>query len=382
MRVLHILHSLDPRVGGPTEVANQLVDGLDSKGVSSTLACLDQPSSPWLKSSSRRIIAFGPTLTGYGYRRHLPRLLHKLALEHDAVIVHGLWQYHGLATWRALRNTAIPYVIYPHGMLDPWFHRTNRLKEFKKWLYWPWAEYQILRDAKAVIFTAAREQVLARQSFWLYKTNAELVISLGISRPNGSHERQKILFLARFPNLQGKHVILYLGRIHPKKGLDLLIHSFARVLRGNDSYHLVIAGPDQIGWKVELKELARNLGIADQLTWTGMLDGDLKWGAYHAADVFCLPSHQENFGIVVAEALATGLPVLLSDAVNIAHEVENGRAGIIHEDTIEGTVSALTLWIDLDMHEKLNMRNNAKKLFYNSFEISKSLDFLINHLAN
>jgi glycosyltransferase involved in cell wall biosynthesis len=242
-----------------------------------------------------------------------------LARSHDLVIIEGIWQYHAFATWRALRVTGIPYFVYPHGMLDPWFKRTYPLKHLKKWAYWPWADYRVLRDAQAVLFTTEQERLLARQSFWLYQAN-EVVVGYGTSAPPGDAEQQRELFLSRFPQLRGQRILLFLSRIHPKKGVDLLLEAFAAVASSDPRLQLVIAGPDQVGWQAQLQQRAAALGIADRITWPGMLSGDLKWGAFRAAELFCLPSHQENFGIVVAEALACGLPVTIAEPVNIASE--------------------------------------------------------------
>src|SRR6185437_1538003 len=108
-----------------------------------------------------------------------------------------------------------------------------------------------------------------------------------------------------------------LGRIHPKKGTDILIASFAASLAKNPDWQLVIVGPDQIGWQKELQALAESLGVSNRITWTGALAGSLKWGAFSASELFVIPSHQENFGIVVAEAMSCNLPVVMSNKVNI-----------------------------------------------------------------
>ena len=97
------------------------------------------------------------------------------APDYDAVVVHGVWQYTSLAVWRALRRGPVPYFVYFHGMLDPWFKRAYPLKHLKKWLYWPWADYRVARDAKAVLFTAREEARLAAQSFWLYRVTPAVV---------------------------------------------------------------------------------------------------------------------------------------------------------------------------------------------------------------
>jgi hypothetical protein len=100
----------------------------------------------------------------------------------------------------ALRGIGQHYFVFPHGMLDPWFKRTYPFKHLKKWLYWPWAEYRVLRDAQAVLFTCEEEKRLARESFWLYRCN-ERVVTLGIARPSGDTTAQRELFLAAIPGM-------------------------------------------------------------------------------------------------------------------------------------------------------------------------------------
>ena len=251
-------------------------------------------------------------------------------------------------------------------MLDPWFKRTYPLKHLKKWAYWPWADYRVLRDAQAVLFTTEQERLLARQSFWLYLAN-ERVVGYGTSAPPDDSKLQREVFRQRFPHLRGKRLLLFLSRIHPKKGVDLLIEAFAAVASSDPRLHLVIAGPDQLGWQATLQRRATDLGIADRITWPGMLSGELKWGAFRCAELFCLPSHQENFGIVVAEALACGLPVAIAEPVNISAEVAAAGAGLVHADTVADTISALQDWLTSSDELKGQMAINGHQLFEEQF---------------
>ena len=335
LRLLCLISSLNPVGGGPMEGTRQVTPELAALGVESTVACLDDPAAPWLQAFPCRVEALGEGVGKYRYRRGLVQPLRELASQHDLVIVHGLWQYHGLAAWRALHGGATPYWVQTHGMLDPWFKHTFPLKHLKKWAYWPWAEYRLLRDAQAVLFTCERERQLARQSFWRYRAR-EQVIAYGTAAPPGDAVLQRQQFLARWPELQGRRLLLFLWRIHPKKGVDLLIEAFAAVAGTDPALQLVVAGPDGVGWQAALEARARSLGVAERVSWTGMLSGDLKSGAFHAAELFCLPSHQENFGIAVAEALACGLPVAIAEPVNICREVAEAGAGLVHADTVAG----------------------------------------------
>jgi glycosyltransferase involved in cell wall biosynthesis len=327
---------------------------------------LDDPSAPHVPDYPLPVRAIGPSLGRYGYNGRLTGWLRQNAIRFDAVIVHGLWQYHGLGAWRALHGLPVPYYVFPHGMLDPWFKANYPLKHLKKYLYWHWADYRLLRDARAVLFTCEEERRLARQSFLAYRAR-EVVVDYGTSSPPGEASQLRERFLCEHPRLRGKPLLLFLGRIHEKKGCDLLIEAFARVAASNDSLHLVIAGPDQTGLERELRTLALRSGIGERIEFPGMLRGDLKWGAFFASDVFVLPSHQENFGIAVAEALGCGLPVLISDKVNTWREIEADGAGFVAPDTAGGTERNLQRWLALTESEKAAMRERARQSFDRRF---------------
>lgn len=377
MKILQVIPTLNPEAGGPVEGLIQQGIEMSRLGHAVQTLCLDKPGSEIdIRVASEVVYQIGPAYLGYGFAIRLEPWLREHGHKFDVIIVHGLWMYHGLCVAKVARSLGIPYVVFLHGMLDPWFKRRYPLKHLKKWLYWPWAEYRTLRDAKFVLFTTAEEQILAKQSFWLYKANERLV-GYGIKpreiTPGGARD----LFLAKFPQLAGKRNLLYLSRIHPKKGCDLLIESFAKIADQDPELHLVLAGPGDDHWIRQLKSNADRLGIRHRVTFTGMIKGDLKWGAYDAAEVFVLPSHQENFGIVVAEALASGLPVLTTHQVNIWREIEDASAGIIHADTQEGVDQLLSEWLVMRVEDKNAMRINAFNCFVNNFEIQKVTKNLI-----
>ncbi len=173
-----------------------------------------------------------------------------------------------------------------------------------------------------------------------------------------------------------------MGRIHPKKGCDLLIEAFAKMLRTYPEWQLIMAGPDQLAWRAKLHQRAEELGIAKQLTWTGMLGGSMKWGALRAAEIFVLPSHQENFGIAVAESLAVGVPALISDKVNIWREILDDWAGIVAQDTYDGTCKLLQSYLELSEGKKRAMRKRARTCFSERFEIRKAAENLLRVLSS
>lgn len=381
MKILRIIPSIDPRGGGPCEAARRIDAQLVRLGHTVEVVCLDSRDESYVSDYPTVVHALGPARRGYRYSGQLVPWLKRNRNRFDAAIVNGVWQYHSFAAWRALAGTDTPYFVFTHGMLDPWFKRTYPLKHIKKWMYWPWADYRVLRDARAVLFTSEEERRLARESFWLYSCR-EVVSAYGTSNaPEDSDGALAGRFRSKYPELQGKRILLFLSRIHEKKGCDLLLKAFARVARSTRDLHLVMAGPDQTGWKGALQELAVGLDIAERVTWPGMLQGDEKWGAYHAAEAFCLPSHQENFGVVVAEALSCGTPVLISNKVNIWREVESDGAGIVGEDNLEGTCQAISSWLMLDEVARNEMSLRAKSAFSRRFHIDKVVDSFLSVIS-
>ncbi|MFI3223228.1 MAG: glycosyltransferase [Methylococcaceae bacterium] len=382
MKILHVISSIDPKGGGPIEGIKQLNVPMRELGVQVDVLCCDAPDALYLNAfdnlttTTTTVYAMGPHYLGYAYAPKLLPWLKAHAHNYDAIIVNGLWQYHGFAVWRALAGTNTPYYVFTHGMLDPWFKHTYPLKHLKKCLYWPWAEYRLLRDARRVIFTCEDERLLARESFRLYKVN-EAVTAFGVANPPANGEELAAQFLAQYPQLQGKRLALYLSRIHVKKGCDLLIAAFAKVAQQDPNLHLVMAGPDQIGWVPKLQAQVKALGIADRITWPGMLQGDLKWGAFYAAEVFVLPSHQENFGIVVAEALACGKPVLISHKVNIWREIVADGAGLMAEDTQAGTDELLQRWLAMNAEDFASMQAKTISCFQKRFHVQRAAERLL-----
>lgn len=386
VKLLRLIHSLDPAAGGPVQGIHQISPLLSERGVITTAVSLDAANAPWLSlpaTAGFQAVGLGPGRGTYGYRRALVADLLPLVAAADAVVIHGLWQYHTFAGWRALRRLgpdSPPYWVYPHGMLDPWFRHTYPIKHLRKCLYWPWADYRVLRDADAVCFTSEQERLLARRSFRLYQAR-ERVVPYGISAPPPGAAEQRQAFLARFPELVGQRLIVCMARLHEKKGLDLLLQAFAPLARQDRRLQLMLAGPatGTAGARVRqnLLSLASQAEMAAQLHLPGLLEGDLKWGALRCAELFALPSHQENFGVAVVEALACGLPVLISSAVNIAEEVQAAEAGLVQADTIEATGTALAAWNELLPDQRQVMGTNASRLFRERFELNASVDRLL-----
>ncbi len=373
MRILHIVGSIDPAAGGPTEVIRMLIR-YAPEGYTAELATLNDPAEPFLKDLLFPVHALGSARKSW----YSPKLLPWLeANRHrfDGIMVHGLWEYTGLAARRAFAGK-LPYVVFPHGMLDPWFKRTFPNKHRKKWLYWLTAEYWVLRGAHRVLFTTALERDLAAQSFWLQRWQP-MVVPLGTEPPPASRETLLRAFAERCPELAGKRFLLFLGRLHPKKGCDLLTRAFASVAAHDPGLHLVMAGPDPSDWGSTLRAELNTAGLADRVHWPGMLRGEAKWGAFAASEAFILPSHQENFGIAAVEALASSKPVLLAHPVNIAPDVERAGCALVEDDTLDGTRRLLERWIATSPPERDAMGERALATFQQLYDMRRNTEAIL-----
>lgn len=383
MKLLHVICSLSPADGGPPEAVRQFGRAYAALGHSLEVACLDQPDSPWLKGISFPVHAFGQRLGRFGYSPRLGRWLSANIPRFDAAVMQGLWSYPGTAIRTASLHSGVPYGVFPHGSLDPWFNQRYPLKHLKKRLFWP-MQYPVLRDAAAVFFTTETERDLAATSFKPNQWNS-LPVSYGISEPDGDPAAQIAAFHTRLPHLRGRRFLLFLSRIHEKKGCDLLLEAFARVASSAPDLDLVIAGPDQVGLQAKLQQIAADKGIAGRVHWPGMLAGDLKWGAYRSAEAFILPSHQENFGIVVVESLAAGRPVLISNQVNIWPDITADSVGLVEEDNAAGTERLLQRWISMPQEQREAMVARTHATFeqrYNMTNAARNIVALFSSLRD
>jgi glycosyltransferase involved in cell wall biosynthesis len=371
MRILHIIGSISPEAGGTTEAVRMLIR-YTPPGYTNEIATLDEPTAPYLGALTVPVHALG---TGGWYSAKLVSWLKANRDRFDGVMVHGLWGYNGLAARRAFSGHK-PYVVFAHGMLDPYFKRAFPAKHLKKWVYWLFVEFWVLRNAFRVLFTTAVERDLARQSFWLSQWKP-MVVALGAEPPPYAPGSSLPAFFALCPEVKGHRFLLFLGRIDRKKGCDLLIDAFAALRDRDPDLHLVMAGPDASDWSLELQAAAARGGIADRVHWPGMLSGEAKWGALEGCEAFILPSHQENFGIAVAEALACGRPVLLSNQINIAPDVAADGCALVEPDTLEGTQNLLTRWFELSPPEREAMNTQARRTFAERYDMRRNAEIIL-----
>lgn len=240
----------------------------------------------------------------------------------DIVHLHSLYLFHTWATARLCRRFGVPYLLRPHGTLDPFLWRRHRARKAVLEMLF---QNRVLREAAAIHYTAEDEQRLAAP----YVQGAPgVVVPNGLDFGQYAHLPPPGAFRQRYPEIGDRRIVLFLSRLNFKKGLDLLIPAFAQAAKRHPDLHLVLAGPDD-GMETQTRAWIAAEGIGTHVTFTGMLGHEAKLAAFRDAAMFVLPSYSENFGLAVVEAMACGVPVAISDRINIWREIENAQAGLV-----------------------------------------------------
>jgi glycosyltransferase involved in cell wall biosynthesis len=340
MKILHLIPSANPIIGGPIQGIRNYQNDLVDLGVHRDLVTFENPEDIklWQFPESLNLIGLGKSHTSLQYNKNLVPWLKKHIYNYDYIIINGIWSYHSYATLKTLKwlkkyksEFLLPKVfIMTHGMLDPWFQKdkSRRLKAIRNFFYWHLIEKKVINSAEGLLFTCEEELLLARTTFIGYRPNQEINIGYGIEAPPSQSENMKIAFQKNCTLDSKEPFLLFLSRINPKKGLDLLLKAYQQlVLEPEFSIKLpslIIAGPGmetEYGQKL-LDYIEENPKVKAKVHFVGHLSGDAKWGSIYGCEAFILPSHQENFGIAVAEALACCKPVIITNKVNIYREIE------------------------------------------------------------
>lgn len=338
VRILHVLPVISARAGGPPAFAVGGAEALEALGVTSTLFATDLGRVPSAVAARRRVepeelpahvdrldvhlfpvqapqrLAFSPSMA---------RRLNRVARAFDLVHIHSLWLFPQFAAQWAARHRDVPYVVSPHGALDPYLRQHGRARKALTDAVW---QRRMLRDAALLHLNTAQEGELIAD---IAPATPRHVVPAGVHLNQFSGCGDGARFRSRFLAGSDSDIVLFLGRITYKKGLDLLIRSFCRVTLDSDSAILVLAGPDDEHLRPRLEQLARDLGVAKRVVFTGPLYQEARADALSAATVWALSSYTENFGIAVIEALAAGLPTIVSTEVNLASAIQRHGAGIV-----------------------------------------------------
>lgn len=379
MKICTVVCTLNPVDGGMVTWVKQLHRNLVRSGHELQIVTLDEGNEAWYENIGFSTVNLGPSALGrFRYSQMLLSYLRDVAERCDAILTHGIWTYPPIAVHEELKRRPgeVVHINLPHGDLDPNFRTWFPAKHyFKKKPFYKFFGAKVLKACDGVLFTSLEEKKLAAVAFPDSERN-QYVIRYGIELPPEEGDvtreiRQLIEGLGR------RRKLLYFGRIHPKKGPDLLIKAFSRVAQQHQDLHLIMAGAGDEAFRASLEDRANALDLAGRISWTGSVVGYSKWHLYRNADAYILPSHTENFGITVAEAMSVGIPVLISNKVNIHPDIAAHKAGLVAPDTLEGTESLFRKWLAMSSEEAAVMGLQGKALVSDRFQAHQSAEDLV-----
>jgi len=330
MKILHVIANLAPRYGGPAKAGLEMAAVLAAKGHEVTIfttnqdgdGVLDVPvDTPIVKNGVT--IRYFPVIQPKFWRTSpaMALALNKEIPKFDIVHIHSLYLFHGMAAGHFARKHGVPYIVRPHGTLDPVMYARHRgRKRIMETLF----ENRNIRLADALHYTTEEELLLAKP---YVHGSSGFVVPNGVNTSEYADLPVKGTFRRGYRLLDGKKMLLFFSRINFKKGLDILVEAFRDIHRRHPDTVLVLTGPDDENYGHKVKEWLAKANLSDFVIFTGMLTGRDKLAVLRDADVFILPSYTENFGIAVVEAMACEVPVVISDKVNIWREVVQEGAG-------------------------------------------------------
>jgi glycosyltransferase involved in cell wall biosynthesis len=273
-----------------------------------------------------------------------PRMVRRIWTEShwaDIVVIHFHYQFASLIAGWVCRVRRKPYVIFSHGTLNKYGVKAR--SRMKKLLYLNLLERQNFRQA---LFTAYHSQEEVEISYRFGRYN---LVANGIDANSFKELPQANNFRKHYPSLKNAIVVLFLGRLAPGKGLDLLLPAFRRLSEAFGETHLVLAGGNELDYETEVRGMLRDLGLANRVTLTGLITGQEKLAALQDADIFVMPSRSEGVSIATLEAMYMGLPVIVTDRVGISPEVEKNLCGLVvpyDEDSLAGALQQLSMGPD------------------------------------
>lgn len=374
IKILHVTASLSPEWGGPTKVVVELTEALARKGIDITIFTpvrkgdevkIKPPKGVNLQLFNQGFLSKWWT----SYSPDLARNIQWGAYKFDLIHIHEIWHYANFASYHAAKKAGKPYIITIHGLLDPW---CLNYKAFKKKIYSLFIQRRILREASA-LHAITNEEVKHIRTFGI---DSSIVMI-----PNGIDPKEFINLPPReelesfYPKIKGKRIILFLGRIHPKKGLDLLAKAFEKIAREWDNAYLMIVGPDSEGYKIKIEKMLESEGVLNRVIFTGMLSGHEKLAALSRADICAIPSYSEVRSIVALEAMACSIPVVITQQCQFP-EVAEVKAGIVIEPDSKQLAQAMCKLLDSPQLCK-KMGENGKRLVLEKFTWDKIADKMI-----
>jgi glycosyltransferase involved in cell wall biosynthesis len=376
MKILQVVESLAPRYGGPSVACPAMCREFARCGHETAIYSTDVDGGGRLDVPLRRPVDDGGVrvhyFRGWTFPPHykfswpLARALRTTLPSFDLAHIYSLYGFTTAAASHYCRKYGVPYLLHPHGSLDPFLRRHHRLR---KALYSRCFLPPVFADAAAVLFNSAEERRLSRDAPELAQLDdpagkgpPSVVVDVGVEEVffTDATENARREFRGSHPELNGRRLVTYFGRLNFKKGLDILVAAFSAVAREQSDIHLVLAGPDGDGYAAQVRKWLEQEGMRERATFTGNVAGASRVALLQESALMVLPSYTENFGQAVAEAMAAGVAVIISDRVNIWPEVEKARAGLVVPCEPAETAQALrTLLADPAEAREMGRRGRA-----------------------
>jgi glycosyltransferase involved in cell wall biosynthesis len=364
-QVCQVVASINQDIGGPAYSVTHLAESLTDYQINSHLFTLDYSwHGQQLAVKNAKLHSLAASKIAKYFRGWQPQAfnyLDRLATNELAIIHnHGLWMFPNCYARKIATKHQLPLVISPRGMLESWSLKHSRAKKYLAWLL-----YERQNLTKATVFHATSSLELESIRKLGYQQPIALIPN-GITLPQYSQSPAKDTLINLFPELAGKNWLLFLSRIHPKKGLEDLLLTWQKLSSQFPDWHLIIAGSDLIGYQQKLQELTQILNLTNRVTFTGMLSGETKASALNNADLFILPTYSENFGIAIAESLAHSVPVITTKNAPWQDLIQYDCGWWI-DNNLSVLETTLTKALTLSKTERKLMGENGKKLVVNNY---------------
>lgn len=363
--------------GGPSKCVLELSQTLAKQGLEIDLVTttangdveLDVPKFQWVETNGYRIQYFPYISWGdYKFSFTFRKWLYDHVQDYDIVHTNAVFSLPNLPAYWASVEKKIPYIITPHGMLEPW---ALSYKSNKKKLFYNLLEKSAINQASGIQVLASPEKNRIQS---LEVKSPLFVIPNGIIADDFYKLSSSSVFLEQFPETQNRQLILFLGRIDPKKGLDLVAPAFANIHKKFPNTHLIIAGPDNVGYLPTVKGYFEELGCLSAVTFTGMLTGEMKYSALSAASLYVAPSYSEGFSMSILEGMASGLPCIFTNGCNFPEAQETKTAHVV--DINSKSIEKALLDCLQNPREAKQMGDRARKFILENYtwdEIAKKL---------
>jgi glycosyltransferase involved in cell wall biosynthesis len=344
VNVLHVIGTLAPRYGGPSTAVVEMAKALIGRGhrVEIFTTNLDGPARLPIPVEDRINWCGVPTTffqinrpRSYATSLGLSAALSGVIDDYDIVHVHNLYLFSSLMAGHYCRRSHIPYIVSPHGTLDPYQRKQHRAR---KAVYDALIERRHLNAAAGLLYTSTAERDFGDS---LRLKARSFVAPLGVDTATLTTTTPPDALFSLEPRLVGRALVTFIGRLTPKKQLELLVEAFAALKDTKPDAHLVIAGPDDEGIGNRLRARIRKLGLSDRVSLLGLVTGPAKTALLQQSHLFVLPSYDENFAVAVVEAMAAGLPVVVTRGVALHREIESAGAGLVVPATISATAAAM-----------------------------------------